>query len=175
MYYEDFDGRSESSDYDEPRVYREWDDWSDLEDTAGYYDIFPGKVEDDSVVPALDSNETVITVDGSSGNLVPPQAHGGPELSCSPGSGEMLHQPQIHSGLDMPGRELGDALCFLDHSADIDPGPEVCFLRTPRCRVHAVLQPLLSPDILLSPAAPGPTCCFRALLECCRLVIHQLV
>ena len=55
VHYEDIDGRSESSDYDDPRDYREWDDWSDLEDTAGYYDIFPGKVEDDSIVPALDS------------------------------------------------------------------------------------------------------------------------
>ena len=101
MYYEDFYGRSESSDYDDPRDYREWDDWSEREDTAGYFYLFRDKVEDDYVVPALDSNEAVIARDGSSGNLVPPQAHDSPEFSYSPGSGEVLHQPQIPSGLDM--------------------------------------------------------------------------
>ena len=79
--------------------------------------------------------------------MVPPQAHDGPEFSCCPGSGEVLHQPQIPSGLDMPGWEPGDALCFFDYSADIDPGPGGCFLRTPRSRVHAVLRAPASPDV----------------------------
>ena len=147
VYYEDFDGRSKSSEYNDPWDYREWDDWSDIEDTAGYYDILPETVEDDSVVPTLDSNEAVVTADGSSGNLLPPQTHDGPDFSCSPGSGVVLRQPQIHSGLDMPGREPGDVLCCLDYSADIDPGPGVGFLRTPRSRVHAVLRAPASQDI----------------------------
>ena len=91
--------------------------------------------------------EAVITANGSSGNLVPPQAHDGPEFSCSPVSSDMLHQPQIPSGLDMPGRQPGDALCFLDYSADIDPGPGVCFLRNPHSRIHAVLRAPASPEI----------------------------
>ena len=38
-YYGDFDSRSGSSDYDDPR-YREWCDWSDIEDDEGYCDPF---------------------------------------------------------------------------------------------------------------------------------------
>ena len=42
-YYEGFDSRSGSSDYDNPRDYQAWDDWSDIEDTEGYYDLSPGE------------------------------------------------------------------------------------------------------------------------------------
>ena len=40
-YYEDFDSRSGSFDYDDPRDYHEWDDCSDIEEVEGYYDPFP--------------------------------------------------------------------------------------------------------------------------------------
>ena len=48
-YYGDFDSRPGSSDYDDPRDYREWCDWSDVEEDDGYYDPFQTGVENEIV------------------------------------------------------------------------------------------------------------------------------
>ena len=48
-YYGDFDSRPRSSDYDDPRDYREWCDWSDVEDDNRYYDPVPTGVEEEIV------------------------------------------------------------------------------------------------------------------------------
>ena len=57
-YYDNFDSRSGSSDYDDPRDYRAWDDWSDIEDVEGYCDPFPEGMGDDSVITMCASVQT---------------------------------------------------------------------------------------------------------------------
>ena len=48
-YYGDFDSRPGSFDFDDPTDYREWCDWSDVEDDDGYYDPFQTGVEEEIV------------------------------------------------------------------------------------------------------------------------------
>ena len=146
-YYEGFDSRSRSYDYDDPRDYQEWDE--DIEDTEGYYDIFPGEGEGDSVTASCASAvyEVVITAEGSSRSWVAPKGYDGPEFICDPCVGEVLHRPRIPSELDTSVQEQGDTMCLLDYSVDIDPGPGVCYPRTRRGRIHAVFIDLYGPDL----------------------------
>ena len=48
-YHGDFDSRPGSCDYDDPRDYQEWCDWSDVEDDDGYYNPFKTGVEEEIV------------------------------------------------------------------------------------------------------------------------------
>ena len=59
----------------------------------------------------------------------------------------MLHRPRIPSEPDRSAQEQGDAICLSDYSADIDPGPGVCFPRTPRDRIHTVFLDLYGPNL----------------------------
>ena len=70
-YYEDFDSRSGSSEYDDPCDYREWDDWGDTDNVEQYWAPFPAEVGDDSVLTGCASvltvDESVIATDSCSG------------------------------------------------------------------------------------------------------------
>ena len=71
-YYEDFDGRSGSSVYDDPRDYREWDEWSDTDNAEQYWAPFLAEVGDDSIpdccASMLAMDEAVIVMDSCSGD-----------------------------------------------------------------------------------------------------------
>ena len=58
-YYGDFNSRSGSSYYDDPRDYREWCGWSDLDDDEGYCDPFLEEVGDDYAIIYHDSGMAV--------------------------------------------------------------------------------------------------------------------
>ena len=134
-----------------PWDYQEWDDWSNIEDTEGYYDLSPGEGEDDSVTDscasALAINAAVITAEGSSESWATQNGYDGPECICDPCAGEVLHRPRITYEPDGSVQKQGDTICLSDYSADIDPGLGVCFPRTPRDRIHAVFLDLYGPDI----------------------------
>ena len=44
-----------SSEYDDPRDYREWDDWSDTDNVEQYWAPFPAEVGEDSVLTSCAS------------------------------------------------------------------------------------------------------------------------
>ena len=58
-YYVDFDSRSKSTDYDDPRDYLEWCDWSDIEDDEGYCDPFLQEAGDEYAMINCDLGMTV--------------------------------------------------------------------------------------------------------------------
>ena len=122
--------------------YQEWDDCSDIQDTEGYYDLFPSEGEDDSVTSscasALAVNEAVINAEGSSGNWVTPKGYGGLEFICDPCAGEVLNQTCRYRN-----REIRCA-------CRIDPDRE----SSPECV-----------RFVLSHGGWGPKSCPRALLE----------
>ena len=107
-YYGDFDSRSGSSDYDDPRDYREWYDWSDIEVDEGYCDPFreevggesvitsckSGMIVDDAVIAAVQEHGDTLCLSDYSGNIDPGpgECFQGPEVDWTPrrrvGSGD---------------------------------------------------------------------------------------
>ena len=117
-YYEDVDGRFESSEYDDPRDYREWDDWSDTDNAEQYWAPFPAEVGDDFVLTCCASvlavDEAVIVRDSCSGDPRAWRVRNGPEFRCDPDSDRMLCRTWIPSTLDTSLRETGVTVCVSD-------------------------------------------------------------
>ena len=57
-YYGNFDSRSRSSDYEDPKDYREWYAWSDIEVDERYCDPFQEEVGGESVITSCKSGMT---------------------------------------------------------------------------------------------------------------------
>ena len=117
-YYEKkIDSLSGSSEYDDPRDIREWDDWSDNESAEQYWAPFPAEVGGDSVltccVSVLAVDEAVIITDSCSGDPRARRALNSPEFRCDPDSDRMLCRQWIPSALDTSVRETGVTVCWI--------------------------------------------------------------
>ena len=103
-YYEDFDSRSGSSEYDDPRDYREWDHWSDTGNAKQYWAPFPAEAGGDSVLTSCASvlavDEAVIVTDSCLGDPRARRVLNGPEFRCDPDSDRMRCRLWIPSAVD---------------------------------------------------------------------------
>ena len=142
-YYEDFDGRSRSSEYDDPRDYREWDDWSDADNDEQYWGPFPEEGGGDSILtscaPVLAVDETAIVADSYSGDPQTRSLLNGPEFHCNPDSDRMLGRQWFHLALDTLVRETGVTVRSLDIPADINSDSHISFI--------PVLHDYCTPDL----------------------------
>ena len=148
-YYENFDGRFESSVDDDPRDYREWDEWSDADNAEQYWAPFPAEVGDDSIpnccASILPVDEAVIVMDSCSGDTQVRRVRNGSEFRYGPDSDKRLCRPWIPSTLDTSVKEMGVTVCLTDISVNIDSALSVKFLAPQWCRDRTVVTDYCAP------------------------------
>ena len=136
--------------YEDPRDYRELDEWSDTDNADQYWAPFPVEVGDDYVpdccVSMLAIDEAVVVVDSCWGDTQAWRVRNGPEFHCDPDSDRMLYRScRIISTLDTSVRETGVTVCLADISVDSDFCPSVKLLVPQGCQDRTVLNDYCAP------------------------------